>query len=173
MTNCQSSIRRFIVKKIIIGLFVLVLLAGGAYLSLGRGGTTADPAAQAAPVPAVKATDQVVAEANVVPARSAALSLPAGGIVADVLVEEGDQVSATRTNAQLALEQAANGVQQAQTTYSTARWNWQHAQQHRTDPLNPKNPSAGGGQEPNKLNDAQKQQYHDAFIQAEAMLHSA
>jgi HlyD family secretion protein len=79
-------------KKFIIAVCIVALLAGGAYLSLGRGGTTADPPALAAPAPAVKATDQVVAEANVVPAHSAALSLTSGGIVADVLVQEGDIV---------------------------------------------------------------------------------
>jgi HlyD family secretion protein len=80
------------VKKITIAVCIVALLAGGTYLSLGRGGTTADPTARAAPEPAVKATDQVVAEAKVVPAHSAALSLPTGGIVAAVLIQEGDIV---------------------------------------------------------------------------------
>jgi multidrug efflux pump subunit AcrA (membrane-fusion protein) len=82
------------VKKIIIGLFVLALLAGGAYVSLGRGGTTAANTAPAQSAPAVKATDQIVAEAKVVPAQSAALSLTSGGAVAAVLVREGDAVQA-------------------------------------------------------------------------------
>jgi HlyD family secretion protein len=91
------------------------------------------------------------------------------------LSAQRDQLSAAKTNAQFALDQAANQLAQAQTTYSTAKWNWEHVQAHGTDPLNPsiQNPANPGRRQANKLNDAQKQQYADAFTQAEAALHSA
>ena len=41
------------------------------------------------------------------------------------------------------------------------------------DPVNPSNTNAQGKAVPNTLNDAQRQQYYDAFVQAEAALHSA
>ena len=41
------------------------------------------------------------------------------------------------------------------------------------DPVNPSNTNAQGKSVPNTLNDAQRQQYYDAFVQAEAALHSA
>jgi HlyD family secretion protein len=274
-------------KKIIIALLVLASLGGGAYFVLGRGQAPAAPVAVAAPV---QASDQVVAEAKVVPARSAALSLSAGGVVAAVLAQEGeqvaagqviarlddaeqramlasaetklqqaraslekllagatpeelaaseaqlraaeaqlrqtqgsvtkedvratqaqlaqaqaqlaqlkggpkevdvrsaqaaldqarinlqaqrDQLSASKTNTQIQLAQASDALVQAQTRYSTAKWHWQHVQENGTDPLNPKMTGPDGRTVANKLNSAQKQQYQDAFVQAEAALHSA
>src|SRR6266511_1047756 len=56
------------------------------------------PVAAAAPV---AASNAVVAEAKVVPARSAELSLPASGTIAEVLVSEGDQVKAGQILARL------------------------------------------------------------------------
>src|SRR3954462_6231099 len=95
----STPIRSFLtMKKIIIGAVVLALLAGGAYFAFGMNAPTAQPAAAAPPAAAAKA---VVAEAKVVPARSAALSLPIGGIVADVLVGEGDRVTAGQVIARL------------------------------------------------------------------------
>jgi HlyD family secretion protein len=89
------------------------------------------------------------------------------------LQAQRDALSANKTNAQLQLSQASDALVQAQTRYSTARWNWEHIQAHGTDPLNPKRPDETGKQVANKLNNAQKQQYQDAFTQAEAALHSA
>ncbi|HEX5692056.1 MAG TPA: HlyD family efflux transporter periplasmic adaptor subunit, partial [Roseiflexaceae bacterium] len=256
-------------KKIIVVVLALALVGGGVYFAIGR---TASPEAQ--PVAAaepVKAGNEIVAEAKVVPARSAALSLRVGGVVAEVLAQEGEHVragqtiarlddaqqqarvaaaetklqqaqasldkllagateeevvaseaqlraaqaqlsqaqtqfatlkggpkdadargaqaqldqantnlqaqrdalSASKTNAQIQLTQASDALVQAQTRYSTARWNWEHVQAHGTDPLNPKRPDESGKQVANKLNNAQKQQYQDAFTQAEAGLHSA
>ncbi len=83
--------------------------------------TPAAPAAQATDVlPPVRASNDVVADAVVVPARTANLSLPAGGIVTEILVEEGAQVEAgqplLRVQAQrqqAAVAQAEAGVQRA------------------------------------------------------------
>jgi HlyD family secretion protein len=91
------------------------------------------------------------------------------------LATQRDQLSATKTNAELQLSQAADQLMQAQTAYSAARWNWEHVQAHGTDPINPSVPDSSkpGQNKANKLNDTQKQQYHDAFVQAERNLHSA
>jgi HlyD family secretion protein len=90
------------------------------------------------------------------------------------LATQRDQLSANKTNAKLQLDQAADRLRQAQTSYSTARWNWQHVEAHGTDPLNPKvTDPATGKSRATKLNDAQKQQYRDALTQAEITLHSA
>jgi hypothetical protein len=64
---------------------------------------------------------------------------------------------------------------QAQTAYSATKWHWEHVQAHGTDPLSPSVPDSAnpGKTKANKLNDTQKQQYHDAFVQAERELHSA
>jgi HlyD family secretion protein len=107
-------------KKAIIGIVVLALLGGGAYFYFGR----ATPAPAEAPIAAaapVIASNAIVTEAKVVPARSATLSLSSGGIVTEVLVKEGDQVQAGQVLArldasdlQLKLEKALLDLKQAQ-----------------------------------------------------------
>jgi len=91
------------------------------------------------------------------------------------LTAQRDQLSAGKTNAELQLLQAADRLVQAQTAYSTAKWHWEHVQAHGTDPLSPSVPDSAnpGKTKSNKLNETQKQQYHDAFVQAERELHSA
>jgi HlyD family secretion protein len=83
-------------KKVLIAVVVIAVLAGAGYLVYSRlgPGAAADNAAPAATaeLPAVKATNEVVSDAVVVPAQFASLSLPTGGIVAEVLVTEGDSV---------------------------------------------------------------------------------
>jgi HlyD family secretion protein len=83
-------------KKVIIAVVVVVVLAGIGYFAYSQFGpdnspSAADPEATVE-IPAVKASGDVVSDAVVVPARFASLSLPAGGIVAEVVVEEGDDV---------------------------------------------------------------------------------
>ncbi len=117
-------------RKLIIAVVVLALLAGGGYIVLGRGGNglAAQAGAEATPWPAVKAGRQVLAEARVVPARSVQLSLPVGGVVAEVLVAEGDQVAVDQVLARLeatrpvaAVAQAEAQVQHAQTALEKLR----------------------------------------------------
>jgi HlyD family secretion protein len=107
-------------KKLIIGIVGLALLGGGAYFYLGRATSTPAEAPIAAAAP-VTASNMVVAEAKVVPSRSATLSLSSGGMVAEVLVKEGDQVTAGQVLArldasdlQLKLEKAQIDLKQAQ-----------------------------------------------------------
>ena len=70
-------------KKWIIGIIVLAVVAGGAFLVLG-GGLSQMSASEAIleaerALPAVKETHQVMAEAKVVPLQYATLSLPTSG----------------------------------------------------------------------------------------------
>lgn len=81
--------------------------------------------------------------------------------------------SASKTKAQQDLQKATDSLTQAQSQYATALKNWQYVQDENADPTNPTTTSADGKKVKNKLNDTQRQQYADSFIQAEAALHSA
>ena len=109
-------------KKIIIGVVVLALLAGGAYFAFGMNKPVAQPAVAAAPPAA--AAKAVVAEAKVVPLHSAALSLPIGGMVAEVLVGEGDQVMAGQVIARLDATQLQARVAGAKAALAEAQANY-------------------------------------------------
>ena len=102
-------------KKVIIVIVVVAVLVGVGYALFGRGqqagaasGKPAAPTAQA-----VQADSRVVAEAKVVPAQTAKLSLPVGGIVAEVLVKEGQSVAAGQTLIKLDASRQAAAVAQA------------------------------------------------------------
>jgi HlyD family secretion protein len=84
-----------------------------------------------------------------------------------------DSASANKTRAQLDLEKAVASLTQAQSRYATALQNWQYVQDTGNDPANPSKTDAQGKKVPNTLNDSQRQQYYDTFVQAEAALHSA
>jgi HlyD family secretion protein len=84
-----------------------------------------------------------------------------------------NSASQSKTNAQLALQNAVDSLTQAQSKFATAQKNWQHVQDEGTDPTNPSTTDAAGKKKPNKLNDAQRQQYYDAFVQAQTALDSA
>ena len=77
-------------KKWIIGIIAIAVVAAGAYLVLGDGlpwaaaSETDSETVDALPV--VEAARDVVAEAKVVPVQYATLSLPAGGIVGEACV---------------------------------------------------------------------------------------
>jgi HlyD family secretion protein len=275
-------------KKVVISVLVLALLAGGVYFYMARGTaeTAAPSVAQAAPV--AETSGQTIAEAKVVPVRSAALSLSSGGMVAEVLVKEGDQVaagqvlarlddtdlkldlekaqvdlkqakadyqalikgatpeqiaaakaviaqaqgqyqqtagsvtkadiaaaraslaaaqakldalqaghtdardaglalqqaqtqaqakrdqlSAAKTDAQLQMQQRVQDLTKAQSAYATAKHNWEYVQQTGRDPSAVLLDPQSGKRSHVKLDDKQKQQYADAYVQAEAAMHSA
>jgi HlyD family secretion protein len=84
-----------------------------------------------------------------------------------------DADSAAKTRAELDLNKSTAALTQAQSKYSTASQNWQYVQDTGRDPITPSKTNAQGKSVPNRLNDAQRQQYYDAFVQAEAALHSA
>lgn len=84
-----------------------------------------------------------------------------------------DTSSVNKTRAELDLQKAVSALTQAQSRYSTAKQNWDFVQQTGQDPTNPERTDASGRTVPNKVNDSQRQQYYDTFVQAEAALHSA
>ena len=63
----------------------------------------------------------------------------------------------------------------AQTSYSMAKWNWEEAQRTGNDPITSSvpDPTKADGKAKNKLNDVQKRQYYDTFVQAEASMQTA
>jgi HlyD family secretion protein len=84
-----------------------------------------------------------------------------------------DSDSAAKTRAELDLNKSTAALTQAQSKYATASQNWQYVQDTGRDPVTPSKTNAQGKSVPNKLNDAQRQQYYDAFVQAQAALQSA
>lgn len=97
------------------GLVVIVVLL----LALGRRRDAARE--QEAVLPAVQGPTAIEAEGRVVPARGAALSLPAGGTVAEILVTEGTPVASgevllrldSARQATAAMEQASAAVRRS------------------------------------------------------------
>ncbi|HJZ47247.1 MAG TPA: HlyD family efflux transporter periplasmic adaptor subunit [Roseiflexaceae bacterium] len=91
------------------------------------------------------------------------------------LAAQRDQLSAGKTNAELQLRQAADRLVEAQTAYSTTKYQWEYVERTGNDPINPSIADATrpGKTKANKLNDFQRQQYHDAFVQVQSNLNSA
>jgi HlyD family secretion protein len=89
------------------------------------------------------------------------------------LQSQTDNSSASKTKAQQDLQKATDSLTQAQAQYATALKNWQYVQDTGADPTNPTTTSSDGKKVKNKLNDTQRQQYYDSYVQAEAALHSA
>jgi HlyD family secretion protein len=82
--------------------------------------------------------------------------------------------SAAKTNAELSMRQAADNLTKAQAAYASAKQNWDYVQATGADPANPKTTDPATGKEKkNKLNEVQKRQYYETFVQAEASMHSA
>jgi HlyD family secretion protein len=110
-------------KKLIIGIVVAAVVIGAGYLVVGRGvQARAMNGGQAAPTSTpVRADSRVSAEAKVVPARVAGLSLPTSGIVAEVLVAEGEQVAAGQNLVRLDSARQAAAVAQAEAQLQRAQ----------------------------------------------------
>jgi HlyD family secretion protein len=90
-------------------------------------------------------------------------------------VSQRDRLSATKTNAALDLDRAAQALTQAQSGAATAKSNWEYVQRTGVDPVTPKvpDPERPNQTKSNKLGDTQRQHYYDAFVQADAAMHSA
>jgi HlyD family secretion protein len=115
--------RGYVMKKLLIGVAVLALLGAGVYGVFLRGEAT-ETTTEAPPSTPVTAEETLVAEAKVVPAQYAALSLPIGGVIAEVLVQEGDQVQSgqallrlDRAGIMAEVARAEAQLAQAQATY--------------------------------------------------------
>jgi HlyD family secretion protein len=88
------------------------------------------------------------------------------------LQNKRDSLSQAKTNAYNQMQQAVNNLTQAQSKYSTAKQQWDYVQETSRDPTNPTK-TENGKTVPNKLNDAQRQQYYDTYLQAETAMHNA
>lgn len=108
-------------KKLIIGIIVIAVMAAGAFAALTLPGMFAQTAAaQDAPAASVQqAAPRPSAEGKLAPVRSASLSLPIGGRVAEVLVAEGELVAAGQVI--LRLEDARLHAAAAQSEAGLAR----------------------------------------------------
>lgn len=89
------------------------------------------------------------------------------------LDSQRDTLSANKTQAELELERAVTDLTRAQANYATAKQNWEFVNTTGQDPTNPTIRDATGKELPNKVGDTQRQQYYDAFVQAEAGLRAA
>jgi HlyD family secretion protein len=106
-------------KKVLVGIVVVAVLVGAGSTLLGCAlprppGAPAEAEPTAALVPVVRDSSDIVADAVVVPVRDAQLSLPTGGIVAEVLVAEGDQVEAGQVLVRLDSARQEAAVAQAE-----------------------------------------------------------
>lgn len=112
-------------RRWITGFIVMVLLVAGGFLAFGdrlvSGQGPATPPPEATELPAVTASDEIVADGKVVPVRSAALSLSTGGIVADVPVTEGERVEAGQVLVRLEAAQQEAAVAQAEAGLRSAQ----------------------------------------------------
>jgi len=89
------------------------------------------------------------------------------------LTTQRDQLSAAKTNAQLQIEQRVNDLTRAQSAYATVLQNWQYVQDTGKDPLNAAIDPKTGKRTSLRLNDQQRQQYYNVYVQAEAALRTA
>jgi HlyD family secretion protein len=110
-------------KKVVLGFIVIAVVAGGVYLATNGalGGALASETSTAPTLPAVAASSSVVAEAKVVPVRRASLSLPVGGVVAEVLVSEGESVPAGQVLLRLESTDQQAAVAQAEAELARAQ----------------------------------------------------
>lgn len=115
-------------KTLIIGIVVFVVVAGGLFFVAqrqgwlaGGGSPAATGAPTATPLPPVTAAGGVVADARVLPVRSAVLSLPSGGRITAIEVEEGQVVEAGETLLRLDSARQASAVLQAEAELAGAQ----------------------------------------------------
>jgi HlyD family secretion protein len=125
-TQDQSRKQRFTVKKIVLSILVIAVVAAAAFAALQFTGRQSQAASEtdagSAQIPAVQQS-RVLVDGRVVPAQRAELSLAASGILAEILVAEGDQVEAGQPllRLQAAQQQAAVAQAQAQLDRAQAR----------------------------------------------------
>src|SRR5258706_6293435 len=89
----DERVERYAMKMVLIAVAAVLLVGAGCSAAFLRGGA-ADTTTPTAPTTPVAAEENLVAEAQLVPVHSAALSLPSGGVAAEVLVPRGGQVPA-------------------------------------------------------------------------------
>jgi HlyD family secretion protein len=86
-----------------------------------------------------------------------------------------DRLSQAKTAAEAGIDQAVAALTQAQARYAQAKNNYERARETGKDPLNPSRGTdpTTGKDIPNKVNDAQLENYYATFVQAEAAMKQA
>jgi HlyD family secretion protein len=148
------------------------LASAQAQLSQTRTGTTTKADLQSAQAQLAAAQAKLDALQHPTPANMSNAQTQLAQAQTDLQTTR-DSLSQAKTNAQSQLQQAVNSLTQAQSRYATAKHNWDYAQSTGNDPVQPSKTNAAGKSVPNTLSDAQRQQYYDTFVQAEAALNSA
>jgi multidrug resistance efflux pump len=109
-------------KKTLLAPLALLLLAGLLLTGCSAPGATSDAEAELTPSPDLPPSNAVVADGRVIPVQSAELSLETGGVVSEILVQEGDSVEAGQPLVRLTTsDQLAAGVASARLQLITAR----------------------------------------------------
>ena len=111
-------------RRWIIILIIVVIVVGGAGYYFFTQDNLQPPGVTGptpTPLPAVESAPQIIVDAVVVPARFAQLSLAASGIVAEVLVREGDFVEAGQAIARLENERQVIAIAQAEAQVRSAQ----------------------------------------------------
>lgn len=134
-TRPEKTKRRTRGVIIIAMLFLLVLLALLAYrayvVNRSTTQTTTKPMMQTSSTETLTTPTNspvIAAEGEIVPLRSAKLSLPVGGLVADILVSDGDAVETGQLLAQVAADDVASSLSQAEAGVTQAKARVQAAQ---------------------------------------------
>jgi HlyD family secretion protein len=112
-------------KTIVIGVAALAFLAAAGYAGYARGRASAVAPSQERQAPSSAASEpannQILADGRVVPVSSAQVSFATGGIVAEVLVREGDRVAKGAPLARLDTAELRLGVARAEAALAQAR----------------------------------------------------
>jgi HlyD family secretion protein len=87
--------------------------------------------------------------------------------------EARNRLSRQKTQAEAAVHTAAQSLTQAQAAYAKASSDWNYVKDTGNDPQQPEVVDAEGEPRDNKLEDAQREGYYAAFVQAEAALRQA
>lgn len=113
-------------RRWIIIIVVVLVVAAGAFFYLQSTGQLPTPGvaeATATPLPPIETSPEIIVDAVVVPVRYANLSLSTGGIVAEILVEEGEQVEAGQLLVRLENERQLIAIAQAEARVRSAQAN--------------------------------------------------
>ena len=108
-------------NRLLVLIVVMLAVVGGAWFVAGRGGSTPSGAEPSPTVPPVAESTTVTADTRAVPVRHVALSAPGGGgVVAEVLVAEGDTVTEGQALLRLDDAQARAAVAEAEASAAAA-----------------------------------------------------